>query len=434
MRLAERMAAGTYDGYAYAYPHKTAYRPLDPAVPLARAWAGEDRRTLFLYVHLPFCEMRCGFCNLFTTVRPDGGLVARTLEAIRRQSAEVVGAVAPEGVAHAALGGGTPTFLSEAHLADLFGFLGRDWPVRWPEIPVSVEASPATVTPGKLALLREVGVSRLSLGVQSFEDEDLASLRRPQAASDVECACGWIREAGFPVFNVDLIYGCEGQTPERWRRSLLRALEWQPEELYLYPLYIGPLTRLDALGRRPGERRRELYRVARDLLVASGYRQVSMRLFRRAGVAWESDHCCQEDGMVGLGPGARSYTRSLHYSTEYAVGRDGVRRIVGDFNERSGYAVADHGFRLDAVEQRVRYLLKSLLRRPGLSPELYRARFGTAVEGDFPQLEELSSLDLAEEAEGFLRLTDEGLAWTDTVGPWLYSDAVRERMEGSVLA
>lgn len=69
--LAQRMMDDGYEGYAYGYPHKTAYRPLDPPVPLREAWQQEDKRNLFLYVHLPFCEMRCGFCNLFTTVQPD---------------------------------------------------------------------------------------------------------------------------------------------------------------------------------------------------------------------------------------------------------------------------------------------------------------------------------------------------------------------------
>lgn len=110
------MHEGGYDGYAYAYPHKTAYRPLDPPVPLTGAWAPEDKRNLFLYVHLPFCEMRCGFCNLFTTVQPGTGLVDQTLAAIRRQSEIVSSAILPEGIAQAAFGGGTPSFLSELEL------------------------------------------------------------------------------------------------------------------------------------------------------------------------------------------------------------------------------------------------------------------------------------------------------------------------------
>lgn len=420
MTLAERMASGGYEGYAYSYPHKTAYRPLDPPIPLAEAWEGEDRRHLFLYVHLPFCEQRCGFCNLFTAARPAADSVERTLAATLRQSRQVAEAVAPQGVAQAALGGGTPTWLSEAQLERLFGELSRHWPVRWADIPVSVEASPATLTAGKLRLLRDLGVERLSLGVQSFVPEDLGALGRPQDPAAVESACRAIRGAGFPVFNLDLIYGCEGQDAGRWGRSLRAALAWEPEELYLYPLYVGRLTGLDRRGGRPGEHRRALYRQARDLLASAGYEQVSMRFFRRPGAARPTDHCCQEDGMVGLGPGARSYTHQLHYSTEYAVGLRGVRRIVEAFQARERHHVADYGVRLDEEEQRRRVRIKTLLRAGGTVP----------AEG----LEELLQLGLAEPCGEGLRLNAEGLEWSDTIGPWLYSGDMRARMQACELS
>ena len=434
--LAQRMAEDGYDGYAYAYPHKTAYRPLIPAIPLEHAWRTEDKRNLFLYVHLPFCEMRCGFCNLFTTVQPGGNLVEQTLAAIERQSRAVATAVAPECIAQVAFGGGTPSFLSEPELERLFTHLRDVWPVRWNEIPVSFEVSPGTITSAKLALLKQLGVDRISLGVQSFVAEDLISLKRPQPAGELERACQRIKAAQLPVFNIDLIYGNEGQDAKRWQVSLDRALEWQPEELYLYPLYVGKLTSLDRCGKRPGEHRRALYRQARDFLRAAGYRQISMRLFRRADVRRHTDYCCQEDGMVGLGPGARSYTRRLHYSTEYAVGQTGVKTIIADFNSRSdaSYGMADYGAALDLAEQKLRYVIKSLLRTEGVSRAAYQARFGNELAADTPQLQELSELGLVEETVGSLQLNDEGLMWSDTVGPWLYSDAVTAQMAAYELA
>lgn len=429
--LAHRMNEGGYDGYAYAYPHKTAYRRLEPPIPLTAAWRVEDRRNLFLYVHLPFCEMRCGFCNLFTTVQPGDSFVAQTLAAIQRQSAMVATAVAPERVAQAAFGGGTPSLLSETELDQLFAHLGRHWPIRWEHIPVSFEMSPGTVTPEKLALLKGHGVDRISLGVQSFVPEDLISLKRPQPAGQIAQACHAIKSAGFGVFNMDLIYGQEGQDQQRWQRSLDGALAWQPEEIYLYPLYVGRCTGLDRCGKRPGEHRRELSRQARDVLREAGYQQISMRLFRRAGVRRDTDYCCQEDGMVGLGPGARSYTSALHYSTEYAVGQPGVRAIIGEFNGRPDHqhAVAAYGIHLDAFEQKLRYLIKSLLRAEGVSLNAYARRFESSPLADFPQLRELFTLDLATEADDRLRLNDEGLLWSDTVGPWLYSEAITARMD-----
>jgi len=433
--LAQRIAEGGYDGYAYAYPHKTAYRPLDPPIPLERAWQGEDRQDLFLYVHLPFCEMRCGFCNLFTTVQPGADLVSRTLDALHRQSTAVADAVLPQGVAQAAFGGGTPSFLGEAEIERVFVQLEQTWPVRWREIPVSFEVSPGTVTREKLALLKSLGVDRISLGVQSFVQEDLLSLKRPQPDGQLEDICQLIKMSGFPVFNMDLIYGNEGQNARRWQCSLDRALEWQPEELYLYPLYVRKLTNLERIGKRPGELRHDLYRQARDCLLESGYRQISMRLFRRHDVCRTTDNCCQDDGMIGLGSGARSYTRALHYSTEYAVGQPGVRRIVEAYNARAAahHAMADHGVHLDLHEQQRRYVIKSLLRSDGVSHAGYRERFGSSAFEDLPPLRELLEMGLATDAVDALQLTAEGLAWSDTIGPWLYSETMTARMNACEL-
>ncbi len=427
--LSERLTSDSYDGYAYCYPHKTAYRPLEPPVSLEKAWKEEDTSNLFLYLHLPFCEMRCGFCNLFTTVRPGQDLVESILEAIVRQSVQTAEAITPREVAQVAIGGGTPSFLTLSQLERLFTQVGQSWPVRWGKVPLSFESSPATLSPEKLRLLHALGVSRLSLGVQSFLSEDLAALRRPELGADLAKVCEWIREASFPTFNLDLIYGIPGQDEKRWEQSLEAALRWAPEELYLYPLYVGKLTNLDRLGGRPAPSRRALYRQARERLLAEGYRQISMRLFRRSGTPEvEADYCCQRDGMVGLGPGARSYTRALHYSSEYAVGQPGVRAIIGGFARTEDYREITYGARLDIEERRRRFVIKSLLRLPGLDREQYQSEFGAEVEEHLPQLLELVELGLASVRDDRWELTEEGLAYSDTIGPWLYSEAVQREM------
>ena len=155
-----------------------------------------------------------------------------------------------------------------------------------------------------------------------------------------------------------------------------------------------------------------------------------------ANVIRDTDYCCQEDGMVGLGPGARSYTRSLHYSTEYAVGQTGVKMIIQDFNARNAasYGSADFGARLSLEEQKLRYVIKSLLRAEGVFHVAYQQRFGSEMHDDAPQLRELSELGLATDDGVALRLNDEGLTWSDTIGPWLYSESVTERMDAYELA
>ena len=421
-----------YQGYLYAYPHKTAYRPMRPRPPLREVWAGERRDALFLYLHVPFCEMRCGFCNLFTRAHPPGEQVRAYLAAVRRQAGVVADALGPASFAGTAIGGGTPTYLSAAELHELFDVLD---PMRAGG-PLSVETSPATATADRIGVLVEGGVTRISLGVQSFLDLEAHAAGRPQKRSDVDSALAVLRDHPVPVVNLDLIYGIPGQTARTWETSLAAALSWRPEELYLYPLYVRPLTGLSRRGSTVDadwdSQRLALYRQARDRLLGAGYAQLSMRHFRLPSVTGEGDYCCQDDGMVGLGCGARSYTTELHYSFDYAVGVSGVRGIIDDYVRRPAgdFGYAEVGFRLDGTEQRRRWLVKTLLRAEGTDLAGYAARFGSALLDDFPQLDGLAERGWMSTVDGRWVLTAAGLERSDAIGPWLVSEPVRAAMAG----
>ncbi|MEU1269409.1 STM4012 family radical SAM protein [Streptomyces sp. NPDC005799] len=430
-----------YQHYVYAYPHKTAYRPLPDRPALRSLWAGEDKSALSLYLHIPFCEVRCGFCNLFTRIGAPDGLTGAYLDALERQAhavREALGDTSEARFATAAFGGGTPTFLTAAELARLCDIAERRMGADLRAIPLSVEASPATATADRLAVLAERGTTRLSLGVQSFVDAEARAAVRPQRRADVEAALGRVRNAGIPVLNIDLIYGIDGQSEPSWRHSLDAALAWRPEELYLYPLYVRPLTGLDrhrgGSGTDPAwdEQRLRLYRAGRDHLLAQGYVQQSMRMFRRADAPPQGadDYACQTDGMIGLGCGARSYTRGLHYSFDYAVGMHEIRGIIDDYVRAADFAHAEVGYRMDAHEARRRHLLQSLLQAEGLEVADYRARFGSSPGDDFTaEIEGLAERGwLADCGSARLRLSPEGLAHSDAIGPRLFSPAVRAAM------
>ncbi len=433
--LARLIQGSPYQGYTYAYPHKTSYRPLPEPIDLDRMWAGEDRDALFLYLHVPFCEMRCGFCNLFTQARPKNDLPARYLAALERQARQVRRALGEARFARVAFGGGTPTQLPPALLARLFdlteAFGGLD------QLPVSLETSPETASEERLTLAAGRGIDRVSIGIQSFDPSELKALGRPQSVAVASAALDRIRGAGFDTLNVDLIYGIAGQSTSSWLASVRTALTWHPEELYLYPLYLRPLTGLGKHGPSWDDHRLECYRAARDLLGAEGYEQFSMRFFRRSRSRPATPpYSCQDDGMVGLGCGARSYTRALHYCDEWAVSAGGVKNILGRWVERDGASFSRvwHGYRLDGEEQRRRYLVQSLLNTDGLDLGAYRDRFDSDAWSDFPQLEELLELDLAELSNqncpnraSHLVLNARGLELSDCVGPWLYSDRVHRR-------
>jgi oxygen-independent coproporphyrinogen III oxidase len=426
-----------YAGYAYGYPHKTAYRALDKPVALREAWTAERRDALFLYLHAPFCEMRCGFCNLFTTANPPARFAQDYLAALHRQAVRTREAVGRAAFARLAIGGGTPTYLDESSLESLFEIAERIFGVDPQNIPVSVETSPLTAETGKLRLLRERGVDRISIGVQSFIEAEVNAVGRSQKTAVVEQALDRIRSIGFPTLNIDLIYGLPGQTTGSWLASLGAALRFAPEELYLYPLYVRPLTGLERRGRRAeGDLRLECYRAGRRLLLESGYRQISMRMFRaaQARAADGPVYCCQTDGMIGLGCGARSYTATLHYSSEYAVGAAGIREILAAYIAKpdEAFDFAEYGFALDGAERLRRYVIQSLLQVEGLDLIAYRARFGSDAPDDLPELARFEDRGLAMRDGDRLRLTEAGLEMSDVIGPALYSARVRNLM-GSYL-
>ncbi|MGW2559220.1 STM4012 family radical SAM protein [Streptomyces sp. NPDC001514] len=431
-----------YRSYVYAYPHKTAYRPLADRPALRELWAAERKDALSLYLHIPFCEVRCGFCNLFTRIGAPDELTTRYLDALERQAVAVRDALGdsdPVRFAAAAFGGGTPTFLTAGELERLCDIAEKRMGADLRAVPLSVETSPSTATADRLAVLAERGTTRVSIGVQSFVDEEAKAAVRPQRRADVEAALARIREARVPVLNIDLIYGIDGQTDTTWRRSLDAALAWRPEELYLYPLYVRPLT---GLGRFAGPdadtawdaQRLRLYRQGRDHLLAQGYEQVSMRMFRRtdAPAQGADDYACQTDGMIGIGCGARSYTSGLHYSFDYAVDMRQIRAIIDDYTRAEDFTRAEVGRRMDDDEARRRHLLQSLLQARGMVIAEYRARFGSVPSDDFPA--ELAAfagrgwLEEPEGSDGLLRLTPEGLAYSDALGPELFSPGVRAAM------
>jgi coproporphyrinogen III oxidase-like Fe-S oxidoreductase len=430
------LGGSLYRGYQYAYPHKTAYGPLHPPVELRGLWAEEDKRALFLYIHIPFCEMRCGFCNLLSVTGADEQVDAY-LDALERQASTTSDYLEDFQIARLAVGGGTPTILQPRQLERALT-IAASLGAKPASLPASVEVSPRTAEPDRLAVLQAHGVDRISIGVESFSDEETKALGRPQRWRNVERALSAIRTLDFPVLNIDLIYGMDGQTPANFLESVEAALEWEPEELYLYPLYVRPMTGLGKRTRSALDHpswdaaRLACYRAGRDRLREAGYRQFSMRMFRRQTVRnWGPPYRCQEDGMIGLGAGARSYTRSLHYSTRYAVSRAGILDILNRYIAcgEADFSRATHGVHLSEDERRRRFALMSLLTADGLDLARYAARFGGCALEHLPQLRDLEPLGLASTGEGVMRLTEAGLECSDAIGPRLQSTAMRERME-----
>ena len=440
IKLKEFIVKYPYQAYSYSYPHKNSYRSLHTPLTLDQVWHNEDRSALFLYLHIPFCEMRCGFCNLFTHANPKASLTDSYLQALIKQI-QHSGAVLPNTqFARFALGGGTPSLLTVAQLAQLFEALHKHLNLDLASIPACSEVSPYTASADKLNALYQHGIDRISIGIQSFFAEENKKIGRHQPEAQMQQALDAIRAVPFSTLNIDLIYGIPGQTEQTWRETLVQICQYEPEEIYLYPLYIRPLTGIGKKLNPPMDmldRRKQLYHMGRNFLRAQGYTQISMRMFRKQSLQQHDlpKYRCQEDGMLGLGAGARSYTRALHYSSRYAVNKTHIRDLILDYIQQQDEhpGLIDYGVALDQQEQSRRYIIMSLLDSEGLNLQHYAERFECELLAQYTQLNELFELGFANQEQRRLKLTARGLEYSDSIGPWLYSTEMQQRTQNCPL-
>ncbi|GKU77154.1 STM4012 family radical SAM protein [Paenibacillus sp. L3-i20] len=435
----EALISEPYRSYLYSYPHKMSYRTLENSLPLADLWSKETVDTFFLYMHIPFCSARCGFCNLFTLPDKRSHVHEQYVDALERQAKQWAPFVSGKPIARFAIGGGTPTLLQAGQLDRLFRIAEETMGMVPGQASISVETSPETVTTERMLVLKDRGVDRVSMGIQSFVEAEANAIYRPQKPLEVERALEQLKLHEFPILNLDLIYGLPGQTIKSWLYSLDRALSYHPEEIFLYPLYTRDHTIVKPEHMREIgiDNRLELYIAARDRLIAHGYVQSSMRRFARPEVSLAKKllpYSCQEEGMLGLGCGARSYTGDVHYATRYGVSRSATESIIADYVAASDHTTTDYGFILNKDERQRRFILKAILHAEGLQLSSYVERFGTSPLDDQPDLNKLLLTDLAVMESGVLRLTAEGLAYSDSIGDWFISPEVRSLMESFVLA
>jgi oxygen-independent coproporphyrinogen-3 oxidase len=283
-----------------------------------------------LYVHLPFCAHRCGYCDFVTAVGRQGQHDAY-VDALLAELELERPLLAPE-LETVFLGGGTPTFTQPEALVRLLAALP-------PAPEVTVEANPETVTPALAALLRNAGVTRVSLGAQSFEPRLLATLERVATPDDVRRAFYTLRDANFDNTSLDLIYGIPGQSPADLGRDLAEALTLGPEHLSCYELEAKPGTRFthqhgEELQRQAAAMEGYFEQVV-ETLTGAGYRWYETANFCRpvdaaAGRDLRAQHNLaywRGRDYLGLGVGAVSTVAGRRWRNAPAIG--GYLRALG---------------------------------------------------------------------------------------------------------
>ena len=376
------------------------------------------------YVHVPFCRHRCGYCN-FTLVEGRADLVGDYLRAVELElnspALQERGALGEAGsrrdeVETLYFGGGTPTHLSADALCRLTSAVVARHPLAQ-GYEFTVEANPADVDAAMIRALRSLGVTRVSLGGQSFREDKLRLLERDHVAADIGRVVLAIREAGMHV-ALDLIFAAPGEKIDDWRADLEAAIALEPDHVSTYGLTFeegtsfwtrrlrGDLAEVDE------ELQREMYALAIDRLAAAGYEQYEVSNFARLGrrsrhnqVYWSGD------GYFAYGPGAARYINGVRETNHRSVTTYLRRMLAG----KSPVAESECLSR----EERARELFVFSLRRiEGVSRRSYRMRSGFDCDQLFVgPLSKFIGLGLLEDDGDRIRMTREGLFVSDAMWP-----------------
>ena len=396
--------------------------------PLAHPDVSETARTLSggiaLYVHIPFCETKCPYCD-FNTYAGINHLLPPYLAALEREArtwGEVLGHPAVNTVF---LGGGTPSMLSPAQMSDLLTAIRDAFPIA-DGAEVTAEVNPDDATVGRLSSFREAGVNRISLGVQSLDDDELHMLGRRHGAAEALAAMAAIRQAGFANFSADLMYGLPHQSMGTWRRTVEGVIGAGPQHVSAYALTMEegtPFGKQAADGLLPEQDTdlaADMYWWADEAFCEAGLVNYEISNWARPGM--ESRHNItywRNVPYLGVGPGAHSFLGGYRFanmkspvgymtkvrSWEAPPGVDALLR------ERPG-PVAE----IDPIDARTEMadsVILGLRLAEGVSERAFRARFGVGLRDAYGEaVAQNAALGLLRvEGEGLdavLRLTEQG--------------------------
>ncbi|MBR4099241.1 MAG: radical SAM family heme chaperone HemW [Clostridium sp.] len=366
----------------------------------------KDLRPLGLYIHIPFCHSKCDYCDFYSLAGRENRMDAyqKALLAHLKESAPSAKGIPVDTIY---FGGGTPSFYGEKRLRELLGAIRKLFSVD-KNAEITLEANPDSVDLKSLKRLRKSGFNRLSLGLQSACDEELAAIHRPHTVEQGDAALDIARKAKFDNLSLDLIYGLPGQTAQRWQSTVEHALALNPEHLSCYGLKVEegtPLARRVAEGEvlPDDDQQAELYLWTVDRLRQAGYLQYEISNFCRPG--FESRHNLRywlTRPYIGFGPGAHSDFGGRRFSF--------VRDLEGYIGGvLSGGSIIDSDDLIPQKERSGEYLMLRLRTARGIEEWEYRRNYFLDFEPLHIRLEEFALHGWAERTvEGRWRLTPKG--------------------------
>ena len=336
----------------------------------------EDDKHLGVYIHVPFCASKCGYCD-FCSVANQDKLMPHYQDALLIQMREAFPRLREYYIDTVYFGGGTPSYYGANRIVELMQELKRtDRLLKRSE--VTVECNPDSVRRRDLRSMKREGVNRISIGAQSANDEILRLIGRRHSWRQVEMAVRRARKAGFRNISLDLIYGLPSQTKEDWAKTLAKAIALKPTHLSCYGLRLEegtPMYRqyLDSPLIPTDDEQADMYLFTVDFLERHGYRQYEISNFARPG--YESRHNLKYwrlQEYVAFGAGAHSYVAGLRYSYMSHV-RGFISGVLGN------KSVIDESEKIGQLDQAAEYIMLGMRTTMGICrrdyTNLYRSNF-----------------------------------------------------------
>ena len=358
-----------------------------------------------LYIHIPFCVKKCNYCDFNSYTAPE--LVPPYMEALQKEISLYKDLNRPVKTVY--IGGGTPTLLSEKDLEQLIDGVRRRFKIK-SGAEFTVEANPGASSREKLLLLRNLGVSRLSLGLQAYQDRLLKVMGRIHSAKEFEESFKNARQAGFDNINTDVIFGLPGQTVSDFMETLEYLIELSPEHISCYSLTVEEGTvfhkwQQQGLLELPGEdEERAMYHNAVEYLKGQGFIHYEISNFAKPGRMSRHNMACWEyEDYLGLGAGAHSFMDGFRFYN-YPSPQQYIKCLS---QKMLPVAKSEH---INIREQQAEFCFLGLRLIEGLNKEAFKKRFGKDIHQIYGStIEKLLASGLLEEDDIHLKLTSRGL-------------------------
>ena len=367
---------------------------------------------LGIYIHIPFCASKCGYCDFYSLAGCDN-MMPEYHKALLAHIAESAPGIKDYEVDSVYFGGGTPSYYGAERIGELFDQLKRNGNVRL-DAEVTVECNPDSMNPDMLKELRKDGVNRLSIGVQATNDDLLKLIGRRHSFQQAVNAFTDARRIGFDNISMDLIYGLPSQTKSDWAETLAKIVELHPEHISCYGLKLEEGTPMyeDYWGSPilPDEdEQADMYSYAAEMLQRYGYRQYEISNFCAPG--FESRHNLKYwnlDDSMGFGPGAHSCVGSLRYSFVRDL-KMYISRVTRNVS------IVDSYERVDPLERAVEYIMLAMRTSRGISEADYRVRCQCDWQPIIRTLRAFEAKGWAEETDGRWHFTVPGYLISNTL-------------------